>query len=219
MSQTVQIQTVISPLFEENAYIIWKNGQSEAIVVDPGLDPDAILAVLKKHQLCLTHILNTHGHADHIAGNQALKDAFPKALLLIGVKDAPMLSDTTLNLSKGYGFAIQSPKADQLLNEGDQVQAAGMSFDVLDLPGHSPGHIVYVWHGDPATSQSTILVGGDVLFQDSIGRTDFPGGSHTLLIQGIKTKLFTLPPDTRVLTGHGPITTIGREKRENPFLR
>ncbi len=219
MSQTVQIQTVVSPLFEENAYILWGNGKFEAIVVDPGLDPDSILAVLKKHNLRLTHIFNTHGHADHIAGNQALKDAFPEALLLIGEKDAPMLSDPVLNLSKKYGIPIQSPKADQLLNEGDKVQAAGLTFEVLDLPGHSPGHIVYVWHGDPATTQSTILVGGDVLFQDSIGRTDFPGGSHKQLIQGIKTKLFTLPPDTRVLTGHGPITTIGREKRENPFLR
>lgn len=187
-------------------------------MVDPGLDPDAILAVLKKHQLCLTHILNTHGHADHIAGNQALKDAFPKALLLIGVKDAPMLSDSTLNLSKGYGFAIQSPKADRLLNEGDQVQAAGMSFDVLDLPGHSPGHIVYVWHGDPATSQSTILVGG-CPFSGFHWPNRLSGRKSHAFDQGIKTKLFTLPPDTRVLTGHGPITTIGREKRENPFLR
>ncbi len=219
MSQNIQIQTVVSPLFEENAYIIWKNGQSEAIVVDPGLDPDAILGLLKKHNLRLTHIFNTHGHADHIAGNEAMKSAFPEAILLIGLKDAPMLSDPILNLSKKYGIAIRSPKADRLLEEGDKVQALGMSFEVLDLPGHSPGHIVFVWHPDPNSSQSTILVGGDVLFQDSIGRTDFPGGSHKLLIEGIKTKLFILPPDTRVLTGHGPITTIGREIRENPFLQ
>jgi glyoxylase-like metal-dependent hydrolase (beta-lactamase superfamily II) len=218
MSDSVQIHTVVSPIFAENAYILWKSGQDEAVVVDPGLDPDAILGFLQKQKLRLTHILNTHGHADHIAGNEAMKRAFPKSQLLIGTKDAPMLTDSNLNLSQGYGFPLTSPKADRLLNEGDKVSGAGLEFDVLDVPGHSPGHIVYVCHAQPGSGDRTVVVGGDVLFQDSIGRTDFPGGSHKLLISGIRNKLFPLPDNAKVLTGHGPMTTIGREKRENPFL-
>lgn len=213
MAASVEIQVVVSPLFEENAYILWKNGEDTAIVVDPGLDTETILDILKDRGLSLTHIFNTHGHADHIAGNGAMKEAFPKAKLIIGVKDAPMLSDPRLNLSQNYGFPLVSPPADQLLVEGDKVEAAGMTFDVLDIPGHSPGHIVFVLN-----EPKPIVLGGDVLFRDSIGRTDFPGGSHSQLISGIKNKLFKLPEQTVIYSGHGPVTTIGREKRENPFL-
>lgn len=213
MADSVQIQVVVSPLFEENAYILWRNGGSTAVVVDPGLDPDSILEILQNQGLRLTHILNTHGHADHIAGNQAMKDAFPEARLIIGKGDAPMLTDARLNLSQGYGFPLVSPPADELVSEGDKVSAAGMSFEVLDLPGHSLGHVVFVLR-----EPKPILLGGDVLFRDGIGRTDFPGGSHDQLISGIKTKLYPLPENTVVYPGHGPVTTVGREKRENPFL-
>ena len=118
-----------------------------------------------------------------------------------------MLTDPNLNLSAAFGFAITSPPADVLLDEGDTYEAAGLKFEILEIPGHSPGHIVYLWRGaEPAR-----VFGGDVLFAGSIGRTDFPGGSFEQLRDGIQKKLFTLPRDTIVLPGHGPSTTAGIE--------
>jgi len=214
MSDSIEIQVVVSPIFEENAYLLWKNGQNKAIVVDPGLDHESLLEICRDRGLEITHILNTHGHADHIAGNGPVKEAFPQAKLCIGVLDAPMLGDARLNLSQGFGFPLVSPPADLLLKEGDTLEAAGMTFAIFDVPGHSPGHVVFFLDG-----KRPILLGGDVLFRDGIGRTDFPGGSHELLISGIENKLFPLPEPTIVYPGHGPVTTLGREKRENPFLR
>jgi glyoxylase-like metal-dependent hydrolase (beta-lactamase superfamily II) len=115
--------------------------------------------------------LNTHGHADHIAGNGAMKQAFPKAPLIIGENETVMLVDPKANLSAGYGVPLTSPAADRTVREGDLVEAAGMTFEVLDIPGHSPGHVVFLHRGRPC-----LVLGGDVLFRGSIGRDDFPGG-------------------------------------------
>jgi glyoxylase-like metal-dependent hydrolase (beta-lactamase superfamily II) len=158
-------------------------------------------------------ILNTHGHVDHIAGNAALKRAFPDAPLLIGAGDAAMLTDPMLNLSGLSGVAVTSPPADRLLVEGDVVEAAGLRLEVLDIPGHSPGHIVFVLRDEPP-----VVFGGDVLFRGSIGRTDFPGGDLDQLLGGIRAKLWPLPAATVVYPGHGPATTVGHERRTNPFL-
>ncbi len=158
-------------------------------------------------------ILNTHGHADHIAGNAALKQAFPNAPVIIGSGDAIMLTDAEANLSAPFGMAITSPAADRTVGEGDTVEAAGLTFEVRDIPGHSPGHVVFLYRAVPS-----LVFGGDVLFRGSIGRTDFPGGSHALLLSGIREKLFALPDDTVVYPGHGPVTKVGYEKRTNPFL-
>lgn len=208
------LQTVVSPLFEENAYIFALPGSREALVVDPGFDTDSIEECLADQGWQLLAILNTHGHADHIAGNEAMKKAFPRAPLIIGTGDAPMLTDPILNLSGLAGSPIVSPEADLLVNEGETLELAGMRLEVLEIPGHSPGHVVFVFrpeNGDP------IVFGGDVLFRGSVGRTDFPGGSHQTLISGIRNKLFTLPGGTLVYPGHGPVTTVGYEKRTNPF--
>lgn len=209
----LQIHTIVSMPFAENTYVVWQPGRSDALVIDPGLEPDAILAFLKQQDLTPAAILNTHGHADHIAGNEALKAAYPQAPLLVGVDDAPLLTDADLNLSAPFGMPVVSPAADALLREGDVLDHAGIRLEVLDIPGHSPGHVVFVQRAEPM-----VVFGGDVLFRDSIGRTDLPGGSGPLLLRGIRAKLFALPDDTVVYPGHGPVTTVGREKRFNPFV-
>lgn len=212
---SVQIVTVESAPFAENSYILWVEGNEAALVVDPGFEPNLILDVLADRELTLEAILCTHGHVDHIAGNAALKQRFPSAPLIIGQGDAPMLTDPMLNLSGLFGFDIVSPPADQTVREGDQLSLAGMQWDVREIPGHSPGHVVYILR-EP---RSSLVLGGDVLFRGSIGRTDFPGGDFAALVAGIRRVLWPLPPDTVVYPGHGPTTTIGHERRTNPFLQ
>jgi glyoxylase-like metal-dependent hydrolase (beta-lactamase superfamily II) len=213
MAQRLNIHTIVSMPFAENTYLLWREGSREALVIDPGLEPEAILEALQQRGLQVAAILNTHGHADHIAGNAAMKEAFPNAPLLIGRGDAPMLTDPWANLSAGFGIALTSPPADRLLAEGDIVEAADIRLEVLDIPGHSPGHVVFIYRDNPCR-----ILGGDVLFRASIGRTDFPGGDHELLLSGIRRKLFPLPPESIIHPGHGPETTIGYEKANNPFV-
>jgi hydroxyacylglutathione hydrolase len=210
----MEIQTIVSMPFEENTYIAWLPGHSDAVVFDPGLEPDLILDFLRERDLTPAAILNTHGHADHIGGNAALKHFFPEAPLVIGAGDAVMLADPDANLSRPLGgVPLVSPPADRTVTEGDVVEAAGMTFEVYEIPGHSPGHVVYVHRGEPCR-----VFGGDVLFRGSVGNCSFPGGSAATLFDGIRRKLFTLPPDTVVYPGHGPVTTVEHEMRTNPYV-
>jgi len=213
MAQPLQIRTVVSMPFAENTYVVWLAGRAEALVLDPGLEPEVILDFLGDEGLTPAALLNTHGHADHIAGNADLKRAFPQAPLIIGANDAPLLTDPNANLSAPFGMPIISPPADRLVSEGDVVEAAGIRLEVLDVPGHSPGHVVFVYRGAPV-----VVFGGDVLFRAGIGRYDLPGCNGQLLLQGIREKLLTLPADTVVYPGHGPVTTIGHELKANPFV-
>ena len=213
MAAKLNIHTIVSMPFAENSYIAWLEGRDDAVVIDPGLEPELILEFLKEQGLKVHTILNTHGHADHIGGNEATKGAFPSAPLLIGAGDAIMLSDPEANLSAPFGAPLTSPPADRLLHEGEVVEAAGLRFDVLEIPGHSPGHIVFVYLNQPP-----LVFGGDVLFRDGIGRFDLPGGDGRLLADGIRKKLFRLPDDTAIYPGHGPVTKVGREKKHNPFV-
>jgi len=210
----LQIQTIVSLPFQENTYIAWRPDQREALVIDPGLEPDALLAFLDEQSLTIAAILNTHGHADHIGGNEAMKQRYPNAPLIIGINDAAMLLDADLNLSAPFGLPIISPPADRTVVEGDVLDFAGIRLEVYDVPGHSPGHVVFVVRDEPI-----IVFGGDVLFRGSIGRTDFPGCSFEVLADGIRKKLYTLPGDSVIYPGHGPVTTPGFEKRTNPFVK
>jgi glyoxylase-like metal-dependent hydrolase (beta-lactamase superfamily II) len=213
MSGRLQIHTIESMPFAENTYVVWLPQRKDALVIDPGLEPELILDFLSEQALKPAAILNTHGHGDHIGGNAALKAAFPEAPLIIGANEAVLLTDANANLSAPFGSPITSPPADQLVREGDMVEAAGIRLEVLDVPGHSPGHVVFVYRDSPC-----LVFGGDVLFRDSIGRYDFPNSNGRLLLDGIRQKLFSLPTDTIVYPGHGPTTTIGREKHSNPFV-
>ncbi len=210
---TLQIHTIVSQPFAENTYVVWRPGRADALVIDPGLEPELILDFLSEQGLIPAALLCTHGHADHIGGNAALKRAFPQAPLVIGANDAPLLTDGVLNLSTPFGATVLSPPADVLVREGETLDYAGIALEVLDIPGHSPGHVVFVVREKPA-----IVLGGDVLFREGIGRSDFPGGDGELLVAGIRGKLFALPGDTVVYPGHGPVTTVGYEQKNNPFV-
>jgi len=208
------IRAITSTLFEENAYLVALANGRECVIVDPGLEPERIIEQVEAGGWAPAAILNTHGHADHIAGNAAMKERWPECPLIIGAGDASKLGDPVGNLSAGYGIQLISPPADRTVREGDVLELAGIRWTVLDTPGHSSGHVVFVAKElDPM-----IVLGGDVLFAGSIGRSDFPDSDPAALVSSIRDKLFTLPDDAIVLPGHGPATMIGRERRSNPFV-
>ncbi len=212
--QEFLIEPVVSQPFGQNSYVAWLADRDDALVVDPGFEPNLIVEVLEREGKRVGAILLTHGHADHIAGNQAIKEYAPDAPIVIGRNEAALLTNPKLNLSASYGLPLTSPPADLLLDDGQRVVLAGFNFLVKEIPGHSPGSIVLI--ADQFEPPFAFV--GDVLFAGSVGRTDFPGGSSEKLIQGIRKHLLSLPDATLVLSGHGPATTIGTEKRSNPFV-
>ena len=210
----IQVAEIVSMPFGENTFVVRLPDRSDCVVIDPGLEPDAIVAHLQTHELTPAAILNTHGHVDHIGGNATLKQQWPDCPLVIGTLEVAKLSDTVANLSQMLGETIISPEADVTVDEGDTHSAAGLDFRVLHVPGHSSGHVVYLWEG----GGPLVAFVGAVIFAGSVGRPDFPGGSFTQLRDGIHNKLFALPDDTILLSGHGPETTVDREKRTNPLV-
>jgi hydroxyacylglutathione hydrolase len=208
----LQIATIVSHPFEQNTYVVWLQGRSDCVIIDPGLEPDKIIRHIEQAGLTPTAILITHGHSDHIGGNAAVKKRWPHCQLIIGIDDSPKLGDPWLNLSASFGTPLVSPPADVTVKDGDTYDAAGFEWQVRSLPGHTIGHVAYLWEGQ----EPPIVFVGDVIFAGSIGRTDFPDGDHRKLVFGIRSKLFTLPDETILAPGHGGTTTVGEEKRNNP---
>ncbi len=208
----MKIQALTVGPIMENCYILYDEKTLDGIIIDPGDDADKILQIVNRLKLQIKYIVNTHGHADHIGANSELLAKLPTAKLAIHPDDAPMLTDTGLNLSNcGYmGREIISPPADILLHEGDTVSFGNCHLKVIHTPGHTPGGICLVGEG--------VVMSGDSLFAGSIGRTDLPGGSMTDLIQNLKAKILPLNPAYKVYPGHGGATTIGYEAQTNPYL-
>jgi hydroxyacylglutathione hydrolase len=208
-----EIAAIVSHPFEQNCYVVRLPDRKDCVIIDPGLEPEKIIRHIEKAGLTPAAILITHGHSDHIGGNAAVKKRWPNCALVIGVDDVPKLGDPWLNLSAGVGVPLVSPPADVTVADGDTYEAAGFEWQVRSIPGHTTGHVVYLWEGE----EPAIVFVGDVIFAGSIGRTDFPDGDHRQLILGIRSKLFTLPDQTILAPGHGETTTVGVEKKTNPF--
>jgi hydroxyacylglutathione hydrolase len=201
---------LIVGLLEVNCYLIGDEQTKEAVVIDPGGDEDEILEALKYHNFTLKYIIDTHGHFDHVDANQALKDA-TGAQIVIHPLDAAMLQRD--NEAMFFtGKRMRPSKADVLVNEGDVITFGDIKLNVLHTPGHTPGGISLV------NADAPLVYVGDTLFAGSIGRTDFPGGDYDTLINGVREKLFTLGDHYVVYPGHGPVTTIGHERKYNPFF-
>ncbi len=192
-----------------NCYILGCEETREAAVIDPGDEADRILYKLAEHQLTVKYIINTHGHFDHVSANKPLKKA-TGAALLAHPADAPMLTNLA-EMASAFGLSAEnSPPPDRTVDEGDTIKFGTINLKVIHTPGHSPGGITLHTDG--------IAFVGDTLFAGSIGRTDFPGGDFDTLISVIQNKLFPLGDNVVVYCGHGPETSIGQEKKANPFV-
>jgi hydroxyacylglutathione hydrolase len=203
------LRTLIVGPIQANCYILGCERTREAAVIDPGGDADRILITLAEDKLRCVHIINTHGHFDHSAENKRLKEV-TGAQLLIHRADAPMILHQGASGSTWGMNVDNSPPPDRYLEEGDIITLDDISLKVLHTPGHSSG-------GISLFSDKMVFV-GDTLFAGSIGRTDFPGGNYEGLIRNVREKIFTLGDDVVVYPGHGPKTTVGRERRTNPFF-
>lgn len=195
---------------DSNCYIVGCEKTREAAVIDPGAEGKRILKKLEALGLTVKCIILTHGHVDHI-GALAEVRAATGAPVLIHTDDAEMLTNAQRNLSAFVGPQIKLKPADRLLQEGDVIDVGAEKLEVIHTPGHTRGGI--------CLKCGSYLITGDTLFAGSVGRSDFPGGSHSQLISSIKKRLLGFPSETRVFPGHGPESTIGEEKQYNPFLR
>ncbi|WP_291056802.1 MBL fold metallo-hydrolase [Dialister sp. UBA1703] len=202
---------VLGP-FMTNTYILYNEETMEGLVVDPSFTPDHYIKAIQDKKIRLLSIFLTHAHVDHMAGMNELRRAFPDAKMYMDKRDRPFLQDAERNLSSMFPVPTLVDDADVWVKDGDEIETCGYTFRVIDTAGHTPGGISFY------LQKEGIVFTGDSLFQGSIGRTDFPGGSMKELTGSIKKNLFSLPDSTVVLSGHGNQTTIGEEKRSNPFL-
>ena len=213
----LKLVTIPVTPFEQNCALLWDEASRRGAVIDPGGDAPRILAAVRTHAVTVESILLTHGHLDHAGGAAALQ-----RLLAAAGQTAPIvgpdrhdafLLDGIAAQAQAYGIpGLENATPDRWLTEGEQVTIGGVAFDVLHCPGHTPGHVAFA----APTLQLAVL--GDVLFRGSIGRTDFPYGDHAALLRAIADKVLPLGNDMRFLCGHGPGSSIGEERRSNPFL-
>ena len=202
---------IANGVFEENTWLVWDGESRTAVVIDPGEESARILREIHDRNLQVQAIWLTHGHLDHVWGVDDIRAATNARVLLHGLDRA--WYDRSREQAHYYGITAfpQLAPPDRELHDGEVLELGTWRFVVRHVPGHSPGHVAFIGHG--------LCLSGDVLFLDSIGRADLPGGDLATLLQSIRSQLLTLPDDTRVLPGHGPETTIGRERRANPYLQ
>ncbi len=207
--------------FAQNCAILVSTATNKAAVIDPGGDVGRIEAAIGETGAEIEKILLTHGHMDHAGGAAELAEKLRVPIEGPHVGDAFLLEDL-VSAAQRFGMTARNVTPDHYLQEGEAVKIGDLTFDVLHCPGHTPGSVCYVWHRVGATTPRGKIGGfaivGDVLFQGSVGRTDFPYGSHARLIDAIKTKLLPLGDDVAFLSGHGPMSTIGAERLNNPFI-
>lgn len=211
----LQVQAFTFGPFEENTYILYDETK-ECVIIDPGCgnrsEQEEFAQFIKDEDLKPVKLLNTHCHVDHVLGNTFIAKKYSLGLEIH--EEALETLHSLPQVSHLYGLnAEESIEPSKFIGEGDQIKFGNSTLDILFTPGHSPGSICFVSHADK------FVIAGDVLFYGSIGRTDLPGGDHELLLQNIREKLFPLPDDYVVFSGHGQDTTIGFEKKHNPFLR
>ncbi len=202
----------VGPL-KVNAYIIACTDTREAFIVDPAGSEEMLARVIHDEELNLRFIVNTHGHPDHTCGNARMKELTGAPVLMHQADDTLHRNPEVVQMFRSWGFE-PAPPADRHIGHGDVIRVGKLSFSVIHTPGHSPGSVCLYGHGHVIT--------GDTLFVGAVGRTDLPGGSFETLIQSLKTFILPLPDSTVVLPGHdygpSPTSTIGREKRENPYI-
>lgn len=198
--------------YQVNCSLYWDKETLEGVIIDPGADGKKIVSAIEKIGFRPQGVLLTHGHSDHIGGVREVIEKF-KIPLYANKHEEQLLADSTANMSAFLGLDITTPPADVWLDDEQVVQIGPVLFRVLHTPGHSPGGVCYL------DEKANLLFCGDTLFYGSIGRTDFPGCSTELLLNSIREKLLPLPDSIRCIPGHGPTTTIGGERVNNPFLQ
>lgn len=210
----MKIDTFMLGAYETNCYILRESETAkDCLIIDVGLEPGRFIDFFRSEKLNPVAIVLTHGHIDHIAGVTVLRTEFPDIKVYVHKLDADMLTEAHRNLSAMLGAAFSTEPADLIIEEKSVIEDAGIKLEVLHTPGHTPGGVCLY------SKDEGVVFTDDALFADSVGRTDFPGGSMAQLVKGIKEKLLILPDDTIVYPGHGPATTIGREKADNQFLQ
>ncbi len=199
--------------FETNCYVLRSSeSQKDCVLIDAGLEAESLIEYLNDNSLNPVAVVLTHGHIDHIAGLELLRQKYDGFKIYIHKLDEQMLEGID-NLSDLAGKNIQQLKPDKLLEDRQVIKIAGIKLEVLHTPGHTPGGICLY------SSEEQVVFAGDTIFAGSVGRTDFPGGSTEQLLNSIKEKLLSLPLNTKILPGHGPATSIAIEKKQNPFLQ
>lgn len=210
----IQIHYFVFSPFAENTYVLYDETQ-EAVIIDPGcltqIEKETLARFIQENNLKITALLQTHAHLDHVFGSAFVKRKYGVKMYM-HQKELPIL-DSVESRCKLWGIEGYEPvEADEWIDEGDIIKFGNATLDVVFVPGHAPGHVAFINHAQK------FVIGGDVLFRGSIGRTDFPLCDHDTLIDSIKTKFLTLEDDYQVYAGHMQPTTIGRERRSNPFL-
>jgi hydroxyacylglutathione hydrolase len=210
-----KLKVLIIPVtpFQQNCSLVFDEGTKRGAIVDPGGDVPSILKAIEQSNVKIEKILLTHGHIDHAGGAAELRDALGVQIEGPRVDDLFLLNDLPKSGAR-YGVVdARSVAPDRWLNEGDEVMVAGLKFSILHAPGHSPGSVVFF------NDENRFALMGDVLFQGSVGRTDFPYGSHDILMKSIKEQVLPLGDDVVFLPGHGPASQIGIERKTNPFIQ